>query len=649
MLILRDLARRAESEAEARTMVEESVHWVLAHLLRSPNIGIVEAACMIFGSLAAWKDGNAAIVKLNPCQQLLLLSSHKDPRVRKQAICVLSLVGRSAEGAHTLVEANAWLVAVRMIQSKDTEILVWTCQMVADIWRHTETLHGSAVESGLCSQLVDLVEYSQPAVQNEALYALSCITDGSVPGVYAVVVSSDLGWSMKLLYSPDPSIRIFTCQVLANIARQDALIAWVVDLFPGTRLISLLDHVNDSVQSAAAYALSQLCRAPDGSRDVTAILSDGLSGSDSLILQTTCQSLRKMIHDERLTEAITNSPCLSKLISLLESSDYAVQRETRSTLDDIFNSAVGGPSIIKILKDTVAILQTTDRDAVMSKKLTACRILGNLGQVESLRTIIVDLAPYTQLVALLMDRDSAVRNEAIYALYHALDCHGEYTAANVLGELLHVDHSHIAGLACHVVRKLTQDRNVHQEIVDATCCPGLLSLAQNPLHQKTSLRTIQNLSTSEAGARGLINANAIQCLTGIVQSKDLLVSLTIACRTLHNLALHGQINSTDIQIIVRIISLLRSEDSPSRSEALHALVSSLSCDNQYTIHLLSDESRALLGNISKQLEEERMTGPGIRRGNLSCNRSRRSIAFFEAAHTLHRLTDSLTVYERPNS
>ncbi|KAJ7887161.1 hypothetical protein B0H13DRAFT_2534384 [Mycena leptocephala] len=109
VLILQELNRRAQWEPQTWFMVEENVHHAIVQLLGSANDNILASACRLLGTLAQWRSGNAAIVDVNPCSNLVWLVTYNDsPVVHKQAVYALSRVGQySAAGARALIEAGA--------------------------------------------------------------------------------------------------------------------------------------------------------------------------------------------------------------------------------------------------------------------------------------------------------------------------------------------------------------------------------------------------------------------------------------------------------------------------------------------------------------------------------------------------------------
>ncbi|KAJ7143022.1 hypothetical protein C8R44DRAFT_196518 [Mycena epipterygia] len=125
-----------------------------------------------------------------------------------------------------------------MLQSTDTRILKYASRMLGRISNHAEALKIPIGRLGACIHLVSLAEHSDASVQQEALSTLVSISVGSEIGAQAIAGARDLGWTIRLAYSPVDSIRGSALQILGSIARHESTKARVNTL--SEDLISLV-------------------------------------------------------------------------------------------------------------------------------------------------------------------------------------------------------------------------------------------------------------------------------------------------------------------------------------------------------------------------------------------------------------------------
>ncbi|KAJ7281115.1 armadillo-type protein [Mycena rebaudengoi] len=627
IMVLDELGRRAYSEVEAQAIVRENIHYLLICLVHSTFPGILEAACATLGTLSASKCGSDAILETNSCNHLVSLSWHSNPAVQKQAIYALSNIARSsADGARAVADTKAgilavhyweifrdmqtystlhknpgvakqaiyalsyvdgWAVkvkgtlskatsiAVRMLESEDTEILECTCRMLLNILRQRDLLEIVAAESKLHLRLIALSEHAQTSVQSKALCVLARINEASTVGPTAAA-RGDRGWAVRLLASPISSIIIVVCQILGNMARRDALNlnAHPVRSAPEVQLLSLLGHPVSAVQTAAFDALCQISGESDRLRATTDILLDLLDSLDSVVVLSTCQTLLKIARDVELTELVIEPACFARVLSLLDHSNLTIKHEVESLIVVLCQSPLGIRALTVFVEEGFR-----NWGASLTRFRATCRTLGNLAQLAPLRPITAEIMPWADLAKLLRQNDE-FRAVALYPLYHILGCQGKCTLPTIVSALLESDNIRLVGWSCLILGDLAYDERNHKDIVNTTCCLRLQHFARNVVHRKTFIRimyAMEQISTSQIGARVLVKVNALASFANLLKSTDPLVPLQTLCRVFNNLVSNGSLNPVALERAPfdGIISLLSHEDPLVQAEAVSTLHSIL--------------------------------------------------------------------------
>ncbi|KAJ7143015.1 armadillo-type protein [Mycena epipterygia] len=409
ILILQDLDRRAQKEAQAQVVVQENVHLILIHLLHSPESSILESACTILGNLAVWRSGNAAIVDSNHCELLVTLSKNGDPTVKRQAIYALSHIGSSAQGTQTFIEAKGTELAIIMLQSTDTRILKYATRMLGRISNHAEALKIPIGRLDACIHLVSLAEHSDASVQQEALSTLASISVGSEIGAQAIAGARDLGWTIRLAYSPVDSIRGSALQILGSIARHESTKARVYTLSEDLISLVRVRCPSGAVSARAMDILGLICQSPDGSTAVANVLRCQLASPEGLKLEPACKLLWRLQENESLGETISYI-CSEGLISLLEYPQFPIRRALVYSFVNIQEVHLG-KALNKVLAEIFRLLESPEAEILYYP----CYTLGNIASSVSLWKTATQLGRPKSLIPLWSHNDSYVRNSALYA------------------------------------------------------------------------------------------------------------------------------------------------------------------------------------------------------------------------------------------
>ncbi|KAJ7120196.1 armadillo-type protein [Mycena epipterygia] len=272
VLVLDHLRVRAwESQFEAEIIIDGDVLAFVNRLLQSSDLDVVLFTCGMLRSIAYYDSLQTAVLKPDPCMQLVSLLSHKNSRIQEEAVNVLACISSGpAEGPRAVVNADALSHSTTLLASTNFGIRLHICWMLGNIARHP-AFTVDVLELDVCARLVSLLAPANwhisrgtrrevrwascsacdfSLMQRNVVYALACISAGSEHGARAVVNAHALDHFSQLLQSPNPDVVRLTCWLLATIARHASLNSAVLELNPLTPLV-LLMHVRQE----AGYAV----------------------------------------------------------------------------------------------------------------------------------------------------------------------------------------------------------------------------------------------------------------------------------------------------------------------------------------------------------------------------------------------------------
>ncbi|KAJ7237834.1 armadillo-type protein [Mycena rebaudengoi] len=419
IVVLDELGRRAYSEVEAQAIVRENIHYLLIRLVHSTFPGILEAACATLGTLSASKCGSDAILETNSCNHLASLSWHSNPAVKKQAIYALSNIARlSADGARAVADTKAGILAVRMLQSEDTDILQWICRLLGDISRHAnpfdiasaESIEIIGTESSPSLRLIELLEHKNPGVVKQAIYALSYVDGWAVKVMLTLPKVPSIAF--RMLESEDTEILECTCRMLLNILRhRDLLEIVAAESKLHLRLIALSEHAQTSVQSKALCVLARINEAstvgPTAAaredRDWAVRL---LASPISSIIIVVCQILGNMARRDALNldPHPVRSPPEVQLISLLGHPDSAVQTAAFDALCQISGEPDRLRATTEVLLD---LLDSLDSVVVLS----TCQTLLKIARDVELTEVVIEPTCFARVLSLLEHSNLSIKRE----------------------------------------------------------------------------------------------------------------------------------------------------------------------------------------------------------------------------------------------
>ncbi|KAJ6597573.1 armadillo-type protein [Mycena vulgaris] len=278
VLVLDYLRLRAwHSELEAQMMIHGSVLTHVDALLQSSDPDIILHTCRMLRKIAYYCSLHRDILKLDPCMRVVSLLTHRNTRVKEEAVNVLACISAGEEdSARSVIEANPLAHSSELLASKNFG-------MLGNIARHPD-LNATVIELDVCARLGSLLSPIQwhissgtrremnwfrtsarecSFVQRNVVYALTAISWGSERGARAVLDANALANLPQLLGSPNPEVVRLTCSMLANIARHPSLSSRVRDVHPLTQIVSLLETTSLYVGPEAKYALRCIISGPE--------------------------------------------------------------------------------------------------------------------------------------------------------------------------------------------------------------------------------------------------------------------------------------------------------------------------------------------------------------------------------------------------
>ncbi|KAJ7453841.1 armadillo-type protein [Mycena latifolia] len=170
--------------------------------------------------------------------------SHDNFDVVEDVAKLLNSIATSAEGAQAVVDAHALDCVVELLDSRNTGVKVWTCELLAKAACHQSTRVG-VLRLNPCFQLVSLLRDQDPVVIERSartLCRIARVEEGALSAVDAKV----LDYAQELLGSPNTMVCLWTS--LPTIGVPHAV---------HTTAISTLARISESPDGAAAVAAAQ--------------------------------------------------------------------------------------------------------------------------------------------------------------------------------------------------------------------------------------------------------------------------------------------------------------------------------------------------------------------------------------------------------
>ncbi|KAK7030564.1 armadillo-type protein, partial [Favolaschia claudopus] len=320
--ILSKLAEKAELSENAEVLLDSSMLPQIVSFLGSPECTIRQSSCKLMGRLGRHKTSGSVILKLGLYTSLLPLLeyvriarkymvlttiSDEDPGVTAEALCALSKIAIRPTGAQTVLDAGAAQRASQFLQSPDSRIRRWSCQLVGRLSEHGCTAP-RILELRPCQQLVLLLQEKDPEVVEGAVYALSRIALWP-NGAKAVVDAEALGYISILFDLKELRVLKWCCECMGRIAHAGIIEPGVSEMRACRAMVRLLTYEDPKVNLKAAYALAQFAKWPECAQVIadTNVLDHDCRLFQVLDLETqkwSCKLVERLATHERSGPAI---------------------------------------------------------------------------------------------------------------------------------------------------------------------------------------------------------------------------------------------------------------------------------------------------------------------------------------------------------
>ncbi|KAJ7880337.1 armadillo-type protein [Mycena olivaceomarginata] len=262
------LSQIAQWADGAKGVVDAKALDHVLRLLKSPNLDTQKSASKLVGNLASHKSTAPAVLKLNPSVQLVSLLGGEDSLVR-WVMCALSRIAQWVDGAKGVVDANVLYHILRLLESPNTDIRRWVCELAGHLASHKSTAP-ALLQLNICTRLVSL----QLDIFARLASLLGWISRWA-DGAKAVVDTKVFDHILPLLKSPNPATRRWACELAGNLANYKPIAPAILKLNISAQLVlnisaqlvSILGD-EDYVVRWAIYALSQIAQWVDGAKGV---------------------------------------------------------------------------------------------------------------------------------------------------------------------------------------------------------------------------------------------------------------------------------------------------------------------------------------------------------------------------------------------
>ncbi|KAJ7493052.1 armadillo-type protein [Mycena galericulata] len=358
--ILKHLTRRAESEDDARTIVNSPILVQIPHLLGTANEKVREVTCMLVGYLALRASSFAAILAASPFERLVSLLRDADLDVIQQAAYALQNLAYWADGTLALINANTLQNLSELLESGNEEIRKTACILVRKLAWHESSL-AVILDGDLLERLVSLLRDTDPDIVQHAIAGLSEVAYWA-NGAQAVIETSTLPHLSELLESASKEIRKNACNLVGNLARHASTLPAILGTNPFERLV---DADSDIIQEAA-YGLANLAYWVDGAQAVIQAntllqLSELLESTNSVIIQHATYALVNLAKWPDGAQAVINTNTLPHLSELLESASKKVQESACMLVGNLAMHGVPGIQDLKLCMQLVLLLRQVHR------------------------------------------------------------------------------------------------------------------------------------------------------------------------------------------------------------------------------------------------------------------------------------------------
>ncbi|KAJ6518571.1 armadillo-type protein, partial [Mycena vulgaris] len=203
-------------------------------------------------------------IGLNLVEELLNSPDTENVNVVECAADALYWIANYREGRQACVDAKILYFLQQLLLSPEPELRILMCSIVGAL-----ALHDNAETAVVAVEPYIISDLNLDVIWNAA-YAL-CRIAGRPEDAQVVLDASALNAVAELLASPKDKVRIWTCNLVGELARHETTWRAVLKANPCIQLASLLRRVSNTdllVIERAAKALFEIAKWPDGAQAV---------------------------------------------------------------------------------------------------------------------------------------------------------------------------------------------------------------------------------------------------------------------------------------------------------------------------------------------------------------------------------------------
>ncbi|KAJ6592647.1 armadillo-type protein [Mycena capillaripes] len=507
-----------------------------------------------------------------------------DLGARRNAVYALSQLSSWPDCAKAAAEAGVLESVADLLDSRDIETRIWTCEILGKMALHRVMSVGQ-LGAGLCMQIISLLRDDDKQVRDTATVALSNL---SLHGVSSwrdtakIVDARALQRVPELLDSSDTETQKWTCEIVGIIAvnNSESVITMGVQLC--SRIVSLSRCEDKGVRERALYVLAMISHSHDGAAvvrgtEIWNCFSELLDSADPQTLRFTCQILGNLALHE---STFLNFLIYVRVISLLRDIDPDVQRYAAYALSKLSHWPEAAELVTeaKTLEYLPKLLDSYDTKTC---KWT-CEIIGNMTVHNSTLAVPFSVGLCVKFVSLLSRDDRGVRESALHVLstVSRSSSGAEMVAGTTIWlyfpRLLVSIYPQTRRFTCQILSNLTTHAApAFQSLWGLELYGRIVSLLRD---EDIEVRRYAIYVLSKSSSRWpkvaqiVVWANALEYVPNILHSSGDRTR-KLACELVENVLLHEStsVRWLDAEACGRFVDLLSDEDEHIRHAAIRVL------------------------------------------------------------------------------